>query len=92
MFLVLKGKKKIPSRGFQKCLKMQCELLSEGAVTPSSLNHKGLIGLTALILMWELAGYVSNIFFFLLLMQSWAAGDIVSCLIDLEEGTIAFCL
>jgi len=92
MFLVLKGKKKIPSRGFQKCLKMQCELLSEGAVTPSSLNHKGLIGLTALLLMWELAGYVSNLFFFLLLMQSWAAGDIVSCLIDLEEGTIAFCL
>uniref|UniRef100_A0A8C2TE72 E3 ubiquitin-protein ligase RNF123 n=1 Tax=Coturnix japonica TaxID=93934 RepID=A0A8C2TE72_COTJA len=24
--------------------------------------------------------------------KSWAAGDIVSCLIDLEEGTIAFCL
>ncbi|EMP33972.1 hypothetical protein UY3_08882 [Chelonia mydas] len=24
--------------------------------------------------------------------KSWAAGDIVSCLIDLDEGTIAFCL
>uniref|UniRef100_A0A8C3FVU6 RING-type E3 ubiquitin transferase n=1 Tax=Chrysemys picta bellii TaxID=8478 RepID=A0A8C3FVU6_CHRPI len=24
--------------------------------------------------------------------ESWAAGDIVSCLIDLDEGTIAFCL
>lgn len=24
--------------------------------------------------------------------QSWAAGDIVSCLIDLDEGTITFCL
>ncbi|XP_063071315.1 E3 ubiquitin-protein ligase RNF123 [Engraulis encrasicolus] len=24
--------------------------------------------------------------------KSWAAGDIVSCLIDLEEGTITFCL
>ncbi|TMS01404.1 E3 ubiquitin-protein ligase RNF123 [Larimichthys crocea] len=24
--------------------------------------------------------------------KSWAAGDIVSCLIDLDEGTITFCL
>lgn len=26
------------------------------------------------------------------LSQSWAAGDIVSCLLDLDEGTITFCL
>lgn len=24
--------------------------------------------------------------------QAWAAGDIVSCLIDLDDGTLSFCL
>ena len=27
-----------------------------------------------------------------LLWQAWAAGDIVSCLIDLDEGTLSFSL